>query len=153
MSRVVSAASVLAVLGLLALGACARQEASDESPIGMHEAIEADRKIKSCLAKDGWDDSLEGAVLRRLEDPQFDAAVRKCATELGIEVPEPGDTVRALNEIRSQKIACMRDKGWPVPEPSTDAQGLIRTDHLAESVPADKLDEFREDFARCGPSG
>jgi hypothetical protein len=137
------------VIGVVAAAACGQEQPPLEDRT-MHEALEADRELAACLAEAGYGSSLEDADLRRLEEPQFNTAVEDCAEQLGIDVPEPGDTTRALADTLRSLVECLRTRGWEVPEPVVGPHGSLSIDDIGALVSEDQYEEFSADVEACG---
>jgi hypothetical protein len=129
---------------VLTASACEQEEQTSRE-----EAMETDRQIAACLAEAGQDGSLENVDLRRLEDPDFNRIVEDCADQLGVEIPEPGETIDTIDELVNSAIRCLRQLGWDVPEPDRGSHGGLTFDGVDALVPDGQHEDFWADLEKC----
>lgn len=130
------------VSSVLAVGACAQDDAAQEAAV-------ADRQVAECLAEAGYGSSLENFHKRRLEDPELDEAVENCLQQVGAEGPEPGEAIRIMDDRVRTVVKCLRGEGWDVPDPDRGADGVLSYEGLDAGVPEDRYADFRADLDMC----
>lgn len=107
-----------------------------------------DEVVADCLDDAGYDGPLEDVDARRVDDADFDAAITRCYLEIGVELQEPGELTRMLDQIVVATVQCLRDRGWEVPDPVRGPGGLNLGD-LGDYVPEDQMDAFLADDTAC----
>jgi hypothetical protein len=145
---------LLCILGAAGCADAAAGQPDDAEP-SAGVSPEVERQIIECLAEAGFDPTPPQVD----EDGRFTQALEQCVTRLGVRdqfFREPDPQEQEQERIRHNErmlayVACMRERGWQVPDPVADADGFL-LDQEPVGLDGAQRTAFANDLRECGES-